>query len=98
MDIFIMTQDPVTISLHVDQARRFHFISKWKGPDAFFLSVFRRGQERFREDDAAVVAPGSLDLLQNRLRHGLISTLEDDIEGYHTGAEPGRLPDDIGRV
>ena len=98
MDIFITAQDSVTIRLHIDQARRHHSISKWKGSDAFLLSAFRGGQERFREYHAAALTPGSLNLFQNRLCHGLISAPEDDIECYHARAELGRLPDDGGCV
>jgi hypothetical protein len=84
--------------VHIDQTRREHSISKWKGSDALLRSAFPGRQERFREYYAAVLASGSLDLFQNRLGHGLVSASEDNIECHHARAELGRLPDEGGCV
>jgi hypothetical protein len=98
VDISITTQYTVAIGLHIDQAHRLHWISKWEGPDAFLLSAFRRGQERFRENHVAVPAPGSFNLFKDRFRHGLIAAAKDNIECHHAGTEFSRLADDSGGV
>ena len=98
MHVIVSPQDSVGIGRDIDQPGRQDPFAKWKGPDAFVLPIFRRGQKRFRKNHRLVLSPAALDFLQDRIRHGGIAPTKDGVERNDLRTEIERLADNVRRI